>query len=174
MSGPLRILLEDRDGRQEALPFPGGEVSIGRAAGSSLVLRERNVSRRHARFLRQNGAVFVEDLGSSNGTRVNGERIEGRRRIRPGDLVQIGDWDLALEGPPAELAEDLPEAEAPPPAAAAQAGAKAASSAPSPRRTAAWRPAALLVAVALASTAVGFAAGRTLRAPQPAAARAAR
>jgi hypothetical protein len=40
--------------------------------------------------------VFVEDLGSLTGTRVNGERISGRRRLRDEDLVQIGDYDLAV------------------------------------------------------------------------------
>ena len=46
----------------------------------------------------------MEDLGSLTGTRVNGERIAGRRKLRPGDLVQIGDYDLAVleEGAAAE------------------------------------------------------------------------
>jgi len=144
---------------------------VGRAPGSALKLAGRNVSRRHARFLRQNGSIYVEDLGSSNGTRVNGERIGGKRRIRPGDLVQIGDWDLALEGPLAEAAEPPPPVPAP---GAPAAPARGAAPAPPPRRGPAWRPAAAIVAIAACATLVGYAAGRALRAPQAPAASAPR
>ncbi|HTP50953.1 MAG TPA: FHA domain-containing protein [Anaeromyxobacteraceae bacterium] len=172
MTLPLRILFENREGRREALPFADGEVSVGRAPGSALRLDDRNVSRHHARFLRQNGTVFVEDLGSSNGTRVNGERIEGRCRIRLGDLVQIGDWDLALEGlpeadpahpGPAEPAGPAPEA--PPAAPLALA---------SPSRRGWLRPATVLLAIALGATLLGYAAGRALRSPPSSGARASR
>jgi pSer/pThr/pTyr-binding forkhead associated (FHA) protein len=59
-------------------------------------LTDRNVSRRHARFTRQGPAVFLEDLGSLTGTWLNGERLTARRRVRPGDLVEIGDYDLVV------------------------------------------------------------------------------
>ena len=99
MAASLQIVVEDDAGRRRAVPFAQDEIAVGRdAAGNGLCLPERNVSRRHARFVRSNGAVFVEDLDSTNGTLVNGERLAGRRRIREGDLVQIGDYDLALEG----------------------------------------------------------------------------
>jgi len=172
LGAPLRILFEDREGRQRDLPFAEAEVSVGRAPGSALQLGGRNVSRRHARFVRQNGAVFVEDLGSSNGTRVNGERIGGRRRIRPGDLVQIGDWDLALEG---SIADAPAEAQLPPPppspsaapAPPAPAAAPPRAAAPRPEARGAWRSVAAIAAVALCATLVGYAAGRALRAPPP-------
>lgn len=99
MAAPLQIVVEDDSGRRQVVAFTQDEIAVGRAAaGNGLCLPERNVSRRHARFVRANGAVFVEDLESANGTRVNGERLTGRRRIREGDLVQIGDYDLAIEG----------------------------------------------------------------------------
>jgi CubicO group peptidase (beta-lactamase class C family) len=47
--------------------------------------------------MRQNGHVLVEDLGSSNGARINGERISGQSAVKDGDLIQIGDYDLALQ-----------------------------------------------------------------------------
>lgn len=107
MAAPLQIVIEDDAGRRQVVPFAGDEITLGRAReGNTVFLAERNVSRRHARFLRANGSVFLEDLGSANGTRVNGERLSARRRIRPGDLVQIGDYDIALEG-----AEDRPRGE---------------------------------------------------------------
>jgi pSer/pThr/pTyr-binding forkhead associated (FHA) protein len=101
----MKLVIEDESGTRSVVPFAGDAIVVGRAAeGVTFRLAERNVSRRHARFLRQNGTVFVEDLGSLTGTRVNGEKIAGRRKLRPGDLVQIGDYDLAVleEGAAAE------------------------------------------------------------------------
>jgi pSer/pThr/pTyr-binding forkhead associated (FHA) protein len=101
----MKLVIEDESGTRSVVPFAGDAIVVGRAAeGVTFRLGERNVSRRHARFLRQNGTVFVEDLGSLTGTRVNGERIAARRKLRPGDLVQIGDYDLAVleEGAAAE------------------------------------------------------------------------
>jgi hypothetical protein len=104
------LVVEDEAGTRSVVPFADDAIVVGRAAeGVTFRLTDRDVSRRHARFLRLNGAVFVEDLGSLTGTRVNGERISGRRRLRDGDLVQIGDYDLAL------LAEGTALAGAPPP-----------------------------------------------------------
>ena len=80
------------------MALPEGSLLVGRGpAASGLRLEERNVSRRHARFLRAGGLVLVEDLGSRNGTWVNGARVEGRRRLRAGDRIRIGDFELLLE-----------------------------------------------------------------------------
>ncbi|WP_245815017.1 FHA domain-containing protein [Cystobacter ferrugineus] len=73
------------------------EITIGRQEGNTIRLTERNVSRRHARLRRQNGHVVVEDLGSYNGVRINGERIQGPAQVEDGDLIQIGDYDLAVQ-----------------------------------------------------------------------------
>lgn len=95
----MKLVIEDEAGTRSIVPFAGEPIVVGRALeGVTFRLSERNVSRRHARFVAQNGAVFVEDLGSLTGTRVNGERISARRRLRDGDLVQIGDYDLAVLG----------------------------------------------------------------------------
>jgi len=103
-----RLVIEDGEGHRQVVLFTGDGIRVGRAPeGNTVRLADRDVSRRHAHFLHSNGVVFVEDLGSSNGTRVNGERVEGRRRIREGDLIQIGEYDLAIEGG-ATTAEALP------------------------------------------------------------------
>jgi predicted component of type VI protein secretion system len=101
----MKLVIEDEAGTRSIVPFTGEAIVVGRASGGvTFRLGDRNVSRRHARFVPQNGSVFVEDLGSLTGTRVNGERITGRRKLRAGDLVQIGDYDLAVlaEGAAAE------------------------------------------------------------------------
>ena len=93
----MKIVIEDEGGRRTTVPFAADEIAVGRAAeGVAVRLTERNVSRRHARLVRQKGDVWVEDLGSLLGTRVNGDRIDGKRKLRPGDIVQIGDYDLAV------------------------------------------------------------------------------
>jgi hypothetical protein len=65
------------------------EVFIGRAPDCDLVIDSPKVSRHHARVARAGGAVFVEDLESSNGTRVNGERIS-KAVLKDGDQIEIG------------------------------------------------------------------------------------
>jgi hypothetical protein len=76
-----------------------GELILGREAGSAtLVLDDPGVSRRHARVLPENGGVIVEDLGSSNGTYVNGQRITGPVELGAGDEVQVGATVLGVEG----------------------------------------------------------------------------
>lgn len=92
----LKLIIEDDEGRKTVIPFARDEITIGRAEGNTIRLTERNVSRRHARLLRQNGHVLVEDLGSANGVRVNGDRVVGKESLRGGDLVQIGDYAVAL------------------------------------------------------------------------------
>jgi len=93
----MRLVIEDEAGTRTVVPFTADEIVIGRATeGVGWRLTDRNVSRRHARFTRSNGTIFVEDLGSLTGTRLNGERIDSRRRVRPGDLVEIGAYDLVV------------------------------------------------------------------------------
>jgi predicted component of type VI protein secretion system len=137
----MKLVIEDADGTRSVVPFSGGELTVGRAAeGNAFRLADRNVSRHHARFQLVNGAASVEDLGSLGGTRVNGERIGGRRRLREGDLVEIGDYDLAVvadeglaevAGPGAPPPLPGPPA-APPPAAAAPPRAAPLHPAPAP------------------------------------------
>jgi pSer/pThr/pTyr-binding forkhead associated (FHA) protein len=93
----VRLVIEDQAGTRTVVPFSDDEIVVGRGAeGTAWRLPDRNVSRRHARFTRASGTIFVEDLGSLTGTRVNGERISSRRRVRPGDLVEIGAFDLVV------------------------------------------------------------------------------
>jgi hypothetical protein len=76
-----------------------GELILGREHSTAdLVIPDPGVSRRHARILPQNGGVIVEDLGSSNGTYVNGQRISGPVELGAGDEVQLGDTVLGIQG----------------------------------------------------------------------------
>src|ERR1700704_1822705 len=94
----MKLIIEDDEGRKTVVPLVRGEITIGRQDGNTIKLTERNVSRRHARLLKENGSLVIEDLGSYNGVRVNGEKITGPTKIKEGDLVEIGDYDLGIQG----------------------------------------------------------------------------
>lgn len=68
----------------------GAEETIGRSAGCSIVFDERYVSQVHTRLFQRGGTLFVEDLGSTNGTWINGSRAVGQMPLRQHDRIQIG------------------------------------------------------------------------------------
>ncbi len=77
---------------------PGRPLLIGRQPGADLLLAEDLVSRRHAQLTYDGRDVILEDLGSTNGTLVNGERI-GRVRLEEGDRILVGETVFTIEGP---------------------------------------------------------------------------
>ncbi|MGC1380972.1 MAG: FHA domain-containing protein [Candidatus Baltobacteraceae bacterium] len=87
---PMRVDLEvlQPDGRHPHRGYPPFE--LGRAKQADLVLRDAEVSRRHARFASANGVVYVEDLKSSNGTFLNGRRVTEAIEVRGGDEIDVG------------------------------------------------------------------------------------
>lgn len=93
----LKLIIEDDEGRKTVVPFVRDEITIGRQEGNTIRLTERNVSRKHARLFRQNGHIAVEDLGSYNGIRINGDKISGQTTVQEGDLIQIADYDLSVQ-----------------------------------------------------------------------------
>jgi pSer/pThr/pTyr-binding forkhead associated (FHA) protein len=73
-------------------------LTVGRSDDNDLALDgDEFASSRHARFEPRRDGVWVEDMGSTNGTFVNGIRLAGGRRLAPGDLVRIGETDLRFE-----------------------------------------------------------------------------
>lgn len=100
----LRLIIEDDEGKTTVVPLIRDEITIGRKEGNTIRLTERNVSRRHARLVRAgegtDHSIIVEDLDSYNGIKLNGDKVAGKCTMRPGDLVQIGDYSLALQVDP--------------------------------------------------------------------------
>jgi pSer/pThr/pTyr-binding forkhead associated (FHA) protein len=94
----FKLTIEDDEGKTTVVPLARDEMTIGRHEGNTIRLTERNVSRRHARLVRQNGAIFIEDLSSFTGVRVNGTKIASPTPLREGDEIQIGDYRIALRG----------------------------------------------------------------------------
>jgi pSer/pThr/pTyr-binding forkhead associated (FHA) protein len=83
----LEIVEGDEAGRQAALTGP---IEIGRDASSTLALQDEQMSRHHARVSAQGDLAIVEDLGSTNGTYVNEQPIEGPRALQAGDRIRVG------------------------------------------------------------------------------------
>src|SRR5262249_40974595 len=71
-------------------------TTIGRQADCAVCLESPAVSRHHARIVRNGDEFFVEDLGSSNGTFLNGQRTQGRQPLTEKDVLQIGPYQLVL------------------------------------------------------------------------------
>src|SRR5437667_11122781 len=94
----FKLVIQDDEGKTTVVPLARDELTIGRLEGNTIRLTERNVSRRHARLVRQNGALYIEDLASFTGVRVNGTKIATATPLREGDEVQIGDYRIVLRG----------------------------------------------------------------------------
>lgn len=94
----------------ELVPTGGGEtivlkkdkLLIGRREGCDIVLRFSNVSSQHARMTLENGYWFVKDLGSSNGTKVNGFRID-RKRLDPDAVISFAKHTYTIQYNPESL-----------------------------------------------------------------------
>jgi hypothetical protein len=83
-----------------ALPESERRVTLGRSRDCDCVLDEPSVSRRHAELRREAGRWLLRDLGSRNGTRVNGVRLLDEAEVGPGDQVSLGDARFRLGSPP--------------------------------------------------------------------------
>ena len=83
----LEIVEGDDAGRQTPLEGP---IEIGRESSIGLPIDDEQASRRHTRVTAEGDHALVEDLGSTNGTYLNGQPIEGQRTLRPGDRLRVG------------------------------------------------------------------------------------
>ena len=96
--------VEPVDDRRQALLVGGGRrnvlsgsrVVIGRSREADIVLQDPNISRRHAELRREDGSWQIVDLGSTNGIKVNGRRVDSQP-LRQGDQITIGVTDLTFE-----------------------------------------------------------------------------
>jgi FHA domain-containing protein len=87
-------IVEPASERGNAFPVDG-EVTIGRAGGCGITLSaDTFVSQVHARVFDRDGDLFVEDLGSTNGTYLNGAPVQAPTKIRRGDRVRVGQTEM--------------------------------------------------------------------------------
>jgi hypothetical protein len=83
------------DGRRLVVGSAG--VTLGRSRQCDIVLSDPNVSREHAEIRPRGGSWVLSDLGSTNGSRLNGRRIDGAEVVRPGDEIELGATFLRFE-----------------------------------------------------------------------------
>jgi pSer/pThr/pTyr-binding forkhead associated (FHA) protein len=91
---PRELVVNDLEGRR-SVPL-ADSVTIGRAASCDLVVSDNYVSNVHARIFAKDGAYWLEDLGSTNGTYVNRGKVSVPVAIGPGDEVRVGKATLEL------------------------------------------------------------------------------
>ena len=80
-----------------SLKLGDGVTTAGRHDECQLRIKSSEVSRKHCQFFEKNGMLMVKDLGSSNGTFLNGKKIEGQRVLEPGDELTLGPVKLRVE-----------------------------------------------------------------------------
>ena len=114
-------------------PTPGkvfelaeNDMTLGREPGNEITINDAEVSRKHARLFFQSGTYMIEDLGSTNGTFINGQRLMGPHALRAGEIVSFGEqisctYEMISEEDPnatiiASGGMSIPAAPPPPPA----------------------------------------------------------
>ncbi|HYN69465.1 MAG TPA: FhaA domain-containing protein [Candidatus Eisenbacteria bacterium] len=99
-NSPRALLrITEPDGRQRNLPLDGRTMRIGRAGECEIQLDDPQVSRQHARLQTRNGVLLLADMGSTNGTRVNGQRIH-EVALGIGDRIEVGGSELLIAAEP--------------------------------------------------------------------------
>ena len=123
---PLRTMAHGRGGGvtsylevwaergRRLVPLDSDRVTIGRAESSDIALGDATVSRLHAVVERYPSGWSIRDVGSSNGTFVNGARVVGERLLQPGDEVSVGAARMFLRSPETEVVVATVGAEDPP------------------------------------------------------------
>lgn len=94
-SAPLLRMLAPPELKGRSFPL-GQEVTVGRAAGCQVTIDDTYASQLHARVFQRDGQIYVEDLGSTNGTYLNRRKVTGPMVLKRGDQLQIGNTVLEL------------------------------------------------------------------------------
>jgi serine phosphatase RsbU (regulator of sigma subunit) len=90
------LKIQTAEGSRERFPLSKPRITIGRARSSDVFLPDQWLSRHHAAIEQRAGGYFLLDLGSKNGTLLNGERVAGDRRLRDGDVITLGEHLLVF------------------------------------------------------------------------------
>ncbi len=75
----------------KTFPLEGDILTIGREASNAVAINDAEVSRKHTQLIFQGGKYIITDLGSTNGTFVNGQRLTGQHVLQPGEIISLGE-----------------------------------------------------------------------------------
>jgi transcriptional regulator with GAF, ATPase, and Fis domain len=107
--GAAYLVVRRDDGFGEVFPLTAGQrYTLGRAATNRVVLKDELCSREHAEVFQSDGRWYARDLGSLNGTRVNGDTLDGERELAPKDEIHLGRTHLVFVEDMGQL-PDLPD-----------------------------------------------------------------
>lgn len=84
------LVVQEFDGSQREVPLTSDRLVLGRDPGCDVVIAGRLISRQHAAIERVGGVFVIEDLGSRNGTTVNGQPVTAARKLHDGDRIELG------------------------------------------------------------------------------------
>jgi pSer/pThr/pTyr-binding forkhead associated (FHA) protein len=93
---PAAVVVHEPEGDKPRTVRLSGQVDIGRADGCAIRLQDTYVSQVHARLAGKDGAWYVEDLGSTNGTHLNDRKVVAPVEVHAGDVVRVGKTVLEL------------------------------------------------------------------------------
>ncbi len=105
----MRLHVEPPFGAPFDHTLEGAEVTMGRSASAGLVINDASVSRQHAKFTCRDGAWWIEDLGATNRTLLNGGQIDGSARLSPGDRLRLGGTTVLVLDEGGTLPEHAPD-----------------------------------------------------------------
>ncbi|HEX9389435.1 MAG TPA: FHA domain-containing protein [Anaerolineales bacterium] len=91
MASQFQLIMRSGPTPGAAFTLEGDQLTIGRDSVNEIVINDAEISRRHARLTFQGGKYVLEDLGSTNGTFVNGQRLAGPRVLKAGEVVSLGE-----------------------------------------------------------------------------------
>src|SRR5512133_2295955 len=94
MSATYQLVIRSGAGAGKVLPLDKSEMHVGRDVTNDLVISDEKVSRRHARLYSEGDQFVVEDLGSTNGTFINGARLSGPHLLRAGEQITFGETSI--------------------------------------------------------------------------------
>ena len=95
VAGAITSAIVLEDGTRHVLDTE--RVTIGRQSGCTITIRDTNVSREHAQLRRRPNGWTIRDLGSTNGTKLNGVRVEGEQMLANGDVIMLGAMKVTFE-----------------------------------------------------------------------------
>ena len=91
MTSQYQLIMRSGPTPGAAYTLEGDQITIGRDSSNGIMINDAEISRRHARLTFQGGKYILEDLGSTTGTLVNGQRLAGPRVLKPGEVVSFGE-----------------------------------------------------------------------------------
>lgn len=92
MASPtFQLIMRSGPTPEKVFELNQGMITIGRDYSNGIVINDVEVSRKHSRLTATSGSYIVEDMGSTNGTFVNGQRLLGPHLLRPGEIISFGE-----------------------------------------------------------------------------------